>query len=143
MRYIPHAYQSYCEGKILDLPALALWLDMGLGKTSITLSAIEELKFNRFEIRKILIVAPKRVAEATWQTEAAKWDHTKGLRFSTVLGTAKRRIKALNTPADIYVINRDNVVGWWSITGMNGPLTWWSSMRQAALRAVRPRGGNS
>ena len=109
MRYIPHAYQSYCEGKILDLPALALWLDMGLGKTSITLSAIEELKFNRFEIRKILSVAPKRVAEATWQTEAAKWDHTKGLRFSTVLGTAKRRIKALNTPADIYVINRDNV----------------------------------
>ena len=109
MRYIPHAYQSYCEGKILDLPALALWLDMGLGKTSITLSAIEELKFNRFEIRKVLIVAPKRVAEATWQAEAAKWDHTKGLRFSTVLGTAKRRIQALNTPADIYVINRDNI----------------------------------
>ena len=149
MRYIPHAYQSYCEGKILDLPALALWLDMGLGKTSITLSAIEELKFNRFEIRKVLIVAPKRVAEATWQAEAAKWDHTKGLRFSTVLGTAKRRIQALNTPADIYVINRDNVC--WLVEYYRNE---WpfdtvvldeassfksrSSKRWKALKAVRP-----
>ena len=109
MKYIPHAYQAYCERQIVEKPALALWLDMGLGKTSITLSAVNELKFNRFEVRKVLVIAPKKVAEATWQAEAAKWDHTKHLRFSTVLGGLQKRIRAVNAPADLYVINRDNV----------------------------------
>lgn len=109
MRYIPHAYQAYCERKIVEKTALALWLDMGLGKTSITLSAVNELKFNRFEVQKVLVIAPKKVAEATWQAEAAKWDHTKHLRFSTVLGGLQKRIRAVNAPADLYVINRDNV----------------------------------
>ena len=80
-----------------------------LGKTVITLSAITELKFNRFEVCKVLIIAPKKVAEATWQTEAKKWEHTEHLRFSTVLGSTQKRIRAVNVPADIYIINRDNV----------------------------------
>ena len=81
----------------------------GLGKTIITLSAINELKYGRFQVRRVLIVAPKKVAEATWQREAAKWDNVRHLRISTVLGSLSKRIKALNTPADIYVINRENV----------------------------------
>jgi len=109
MNYVPHNYQAFCEQQIIDVQALALWVDMGLGKTIITLSAINELKYNRFDIRKILVVAPKKVAEATWQTEARKWEHTKHLRFSTVLGGQQKRIRAVNTPADIYVINRDNI----------------------------------
>jgi SNF2 family DNA or RNA helicase len=80
-----------------------------LSKTSITLSAINELKYNRFEIYKVLVIAPKKVAEATWQDEAQKWDHTKHLKFSTVLGSQTKRIREVNTPADIYIINRDNV----------------------------------
>lgn len=83
---------------------------MGLGKTSITLSAISELKYGRFEVQRVLVIAPKKVAEATWQREAAKWDNLKHLRFSTVLGSESKRIRALNTPADIYVVNRENVV---------------------------------
>ena len=89
---------------------LGLFLDMGLGKTIITLTAINELKYNRFQIRKVLVIAPKKVAEGTWSTEKDKWDHLKLLRISTVLGSEKKRIKALNTPADIYIINRENVV---------------------------------
>jgi SNF2 family DNA or RNA helicase len=80
------------------------------GKTAITLTAINDLRYNRFEVKKVLIIAPKKVAEATWQKEAAKWDHTSHLRISTVLGTRLQRLRALNTPADIYIINRENVV---------------------------------
>lgn len=109
MIYTPHAYQAYCESRLIDTPAIALWLEMGLGKTAIVLSAITELKYNRFEINKVLIIAPKKVAEATWQSEAKKWNHTSYLRISTILGSTTKRIRALNTPADIYVINRDNV----------------------------------
>nr|WP_141827959.1 DEAD/DEAH box helicase [Clostridium sp. KNHs216] len=90
-------------------PGLGLYLEMGLGKSVITLSAVKELKYNRFTVSKVLVIAPKRVAEATWQKEIQKWEHLKLLRVSTVLGTAKQRIKALNTPADIWVINRDNI----------------------------------
>jgi SNF2 family DNA or RNA helicase len=80
-----------------------------LGKTAIALTAVNELIYCRFEVRKVLIIAPKKVAEATWSTEASKWDHLKHLRISKILGTAAQRIRALNTPADIYVINRENV----------------------------------
>ena len=109
MMFKPHNYQDYCCQQIVEKKAIALWVDMGLGKTVITLSAINELKYNRFEVCKVLVIAPKKVAEATWQTEAGKWEHTKHLRFSTVLGGQQKRIRAVNTPADIYVINRDNV----------------------------------
>lgn len=107
--YKPYPYQAYSERWIVDRPAAALWLDMGLGKTVITLTAINELKYERFQISKVLVIAPKKVAEATWQNEAKKWAHTRHLTFSTVLGSRTRRVRAVNTPADIYVINRDNV----------------------------------
>ncbi|MFD2446399.1 DEAD/DEAH box helicase [Bacillus sp. CGMCC 1.16607] len=108
-KFKPHAYQRYCINRVLTSPALGLLLDMGLGKTVITLTAINDLKYNRFAVSKILIVAPKKVAEGTWQMEAGKWEHLKLLRFSTCLGSQAKRIKALNTPADIYVINRENI----------------------------------
>lgn len=110
MIFKPHPYQQYCIDQVLQKPAIGLFLDMGLGKTSITLSAISELKYGRFEVQCVLVIAPKKVAEATWQREAAKWDNLKHLRFSTVLGSESKRIRALNTPADIYVVNRENVV---------------------------------
>lgn len=109
MKYVPHAYQRYCINRLLSDEALGLFLDMGLGKTVITLTAINDLKYNRFAISKVLVIAPKKVAEATWAKEAAKWDHLKMLRVVPVLGTLNKRIRALNTPADIYVINRENV----------------------------------
>lgn len=109
MQYIPHNYQAYCIQLVTELPAVGLFLRPGLGKTSITLSAVNILKYFRWQVSKVLVVAPKKVAEATWQKEAARWDHTQHLRISTVLGSASKRIKALSTPADIYVINRENV----------------------------------
>lgn len=109
MIYTPHPYQKYCIDRVVTDPTIGLFLDMGLGKTVITLTAINELKYNRFEVRKILIIAPKKVAEATWSKEAAKWEHLKKLRFSLILGSQTKRIRALNTPADVYIINRDNV----------------------------------
>lgn len=109
MKFVPHAYQSYCIQRIIADPYLGLFIDMGLGKTVITLTAINDLKYNRFAINKVLVIAPKKVAEATWSKEAAKWDHLKHLRISLVLGSEKQRIRALNTPADIYIINRENV----------------------------------
>lgn len=110
MKFIPHPYQQYCIAQAIQKPALGLFLDMGLGKTIITLSVINELKYGRFQVRKVLVIAPKKVAEATWQREAAKWDNVKHLRFSAVLGSQAKRVRALNTPADIYIINRENVV---------------------------------
>jgi SNF2 family DNA or RNA helicase len=109
MTFVPHGYQAYCINQIINHNALGLFLDMGLGKTVITLTAVNDLKYNRFAINKVLVIAPKKVAEATWSKEAQKWDHLKLLRISTVLGTARQRIKALNTPGDIYIINRENV----------------------------------
>ncbi len=82
---------------------------MGLGKTVTVLTAIKELKYNRFEVNRVLVVAPKKVAEGTWGREKNKWEHTKMLRVSQVLGSETKRIKALNTPADLYIINRENI----------------------------------
>ncbi|WP_302221698.1 DEAD/DEAH box helicase [uncultured Acidaminococcus sp.] len=109
MKFVPHPYQEFCVQAILDKPAVGLFLDMGLGKTAITLTAINELRYGRFAVRKCLVIAPKKVAEATWQREAAKWDNLRHLRFSAVLGSTKQRIKALLSPADIWIINRENV----------------------------------
>lgn len=110
MIFKPHAYQQHCINQIIEIKKLGLFLDMGLGKTVTTLTAIKELKYNRFQVRRVLVIAPKKVAEGTWTKEAAKWDHTKMLRVSPVLGSQTKRIKALNTPADIYITNRENVV---------------------------------
>ena len=109
MKYIPHAYQMYCINRLLTDEALGLFLDMGLGKTVITLTAVNDLKYNRFAVSKVLVIAPKKVAEGTWSKEAAKWDHLHMLRVVPVLGTLVKRVRALNTPGDIYVINRENV----------------------------------
>lgn len=109
MKFVPHSYQRYCINRLLTDCALGLLLDMGLGKTVITLTAINDLKYNRFAVGKVLVIAPKKVAESTWAKEAEKWDHLKLLRITAVLGPVTKRVRALNTPADIYVINRENI----------------------------------
>ncbi|MEO2261191.1 DEAD/DEAH box helicase [Paenibacillus amylolyticus] len=108
-KFVPHDYQRYCINRLLTDDALGLFLDLGLGKTVITLTAVNDLKYNRFAVSRTLVIAPKKVAEATWGNEAAKWQHLKHMRIITVLGTAQQRIKSLNSPGDVWVINRDNV----------------------------------
>lgn len=109
MIYKPHEYQKIAEEKIIELPAVGLFLDMGLGKTVITLSAINRLMYEMFTVSRVLVIAPKRVAEDTWSRESQKWDHLKHLKLSRVLGTKDQRIRALESDADIYIINRENV----------------------------------
>ena len=108
--FVPHNYQQYCIDRIISDKAIGLFLDMGLGKTAITLSAIKKLKYEYWRSAKVLVIAPKKVAESTWSKEAAKWEGLSSLRFSFVLGSAEKRLKALKTPADIYMINRENVM---------------------------------
>ena len=108
MEFNPYPYQQYCIDSIVYNRSIGLFLDMGLGKTVITLTAIHELRYNRWEVRKPLVIAPKKVAEATWTSEARKWDNLRGMRIVPVLGTLQQRLRALATPADLYVINREN-----------------------------------
>ncbi|MCH1940012.1 DEAD/DEAH box helicase [Holdemania massiliensis] len=123
MRYKPHQYQAIAEQYALDHPRCGLFLDMGLGKTVITLTVIDKLIYDYFEVTKgrVLVIAPLRVAEDTWSRESSKWDHLQHLRISKVLGSAKRRLEALSTPADLYIINRDNVVWLIQIFGNQWP----------------------
>lgn len=155
MNFTPHAYQQYAIDRVVNDPAVGLLLDMGLGKTAIMLSAINRLMYEHCEVGRVLVIAPKKVAEATWQTEAAKWDELKHLRISTVLGTEKERVAALQTPADIYIINRENIP--WLVLHyrVNGKYTTWpfdmvvvdesssfknpTAKRFKALKAVLPR----
>lgn len=109
MKFVPHSYQRYAIERIIQDNSLGLFLDMGLGKTVITLTAINDLKFNRWAVSRCLVVAPKKVAEATWSHEAEKWDHLRHLKIIPVLGSLKKRVQALHTPGDIWVINRENV----------------------------------
>ena len=109
MIYNPHPYQEYATNKIINQDAAGLFLEMGLGKTVATLTAIEQLLYDQFESCKVLVIAPLRVAQTTWPAEARKWDHLNHLRISLVLGTAKQRQAALQAGADIYIINRENV----------------------------------
>lgn len=104
-----HDYQEYAVKFIEEHSVSALLLDMGLGKTIITLTAINNLMFDMFEVRKILIIAPLRVARDTWPAEIEKWKHLKHLRYSVAVGTAEERLAALKADADIYIINRENV----------------------------------
>lgn len=108
MKFVPHNYQKYAIEKIIELPICGLFLDMGLGKTVITLTAIEDLMYNRLEVDKVLVIAPLRVAKMTWGSEIEKWDHLKHLTISKVLGTERQRLAALKKEADIYIINREN-----------------------------------
>ncbi len=109
MRYIPHGYQQTAYDWIMEHERCGLFLDMGLGKTVVTLTAIRDL-IDSLDVQKVLVIAPKRVAEDTWSRETQKWDHLRGLRISKVLGTTADRKRGLKAEADIYVINRENVV---------------------------------
>ena len=114
MRYSPHEYQRYAAEYIKAHPAAAVFLACGLGKTSITLTAVNDLMFDSFEIHRALVVAPIRVASFSWPAEIEKWDHLEGLKYSVAVGTAAERLAALKKQADIYLINRENVQ--WLIT---------------------------
>lgn len=109
MRYVAHNYQNYAKNFILAHKVSALFLDCGLGKTITTLTAINELMYDSFEISKVLIIAPLRVAQSTWKDEIEKWDHLNLLRYSIAVGDEKERLKALKQNSDIYIINRENV----------------------------------
>lgn len=109
MKFHPHDYQLFAINYIESHPISAVLLDMGLGKTSITLTALSNLLFDSFEVHKILIIAPLRVAKDTWPSELEKWDHLKDLIWSVAVGSETERIAALRKEADIYIINRENV----------------------------------
>lgn len=109
MRYEPHNYQTYATEYIESHPIAAVLLDMGLGKTSITLSAINNLLFDSFDVHKVLVIAPLRVARNTWSAEIEKWEHLSDLIYSVAVGSEKERMSALTSKADVYIINRENV----------------------------------
>lgn len=109
MKYVPHEYQEYAKEFIIGQKVSALFLDCGLGKTVITLTAVWELLLDYFEVRKVLVIAPLRVARDTWPGELEKWVHLQGIVMSEVLGSEKERIIALDRRANVYVINRENV----------------------------------
>lgn len=109
MKYRPHEYQSYATEFILSHPISAVFLEMGLGKSVITLSAIFDLCLDSFLVCKVLVIAPLRVARDTWPAEINKWDHLKGLSYSVAVGTEKERIDALKKQSTLYIINRENV----------------------------------
>lgn len=109
MKFVPHDYQAYATQFIIDHPECAILLGMGMGKSVITLTAIEALKHDYFDVDKVLVIAPVRVARDTWPAEIEKWDHLAGLTVSPIIGTAKQREAAANRDADIYTIGRENV----------------------------------
>ena len=150
MRYEPHEYQRYATRYIEEHPCSAVLLDMGLGKTSITLTAIADLLFDSFEVHKVLVIAPLRVARDTWSAELIKWDELYHLTYSVAVGTASERKAALMRKADIYLINRENVQ--WLIEKSKLPFDYdmvvvdelssfknHQSKRFKALMQVRPR----
>ena len=150
MRYDPHDYQKYAVGFIKDHPVAAVLLDMGMGKSSITLTAVNDLMFDSFDIRKVLVVAPLRVAKNTWSAEIEKWDHLSDLKYSIAVGTAAERRKALQADADIYIINRENLP--WLVEKSGMPFDYdmvvidelssfknWQAKRFKALMKVRPK----
>lgn len=148
MKYCPHDYQAFATNFILDHPVCGLILDMGLGKSVITLTALWDLLLDRFDIGKVLIVAPKRVAEDTWPKELAKWDHLDGLSYSLVMGTEDQRRAALQKQAKLYIINRENVAWlvakcpWQFDTLVLDELSSFKNskaQRFRALKQVRPR----
>ena len=149
MKYIPHEYQQFCIDFLLSHPAAGLFLKPGMGKTSIALTAADRLLYDRFEVSKVLVIAPLRVAEDTWSRESEKWDHLRHLRISRVLGSAKQRRAALARSADVYCINRENVEWLVKYYGMGWPFDLVivdelsnfrnpSARRFKALRKVRP-----
>lgn len=109
MKYKPHSYQEYAIRYIETHPIPALLIDMGLGKTSITLKAISNMLFDSFEVCKVLVIAPLRVAKNTWTDEIKKWEHLNSLSYSLIIGNESERLSALSKKADIYIVNRENI----------------------------------
>lgn len=109
MIFKPHDYQRRAIEKIIAQPAVGLFLEMGLGKTVISLTAVEKLIRQEYEVQRVLVIAPLKVAEDTWSRESEKWDHLKDLKISKILGSRKKREDAVDAEADVYVINRENV----------------------------------
>lgn len=149
MLYNPHQYQEYATNRILNQEAVGLFLAMGLGKTVSTLTAIDQLLYNYFDVQKVLVIAPLRVAQKTWPDEIKKWDHLTHLRISKVLGSEKERLAALRAEADIWIINRENVEWLVDLYGKDWPFDMvvideLSSFKSSkakrfrALRKVRP-----
>ena len=141
MKYKAHDYQVYATNFILEHPISAVFLDMGLGKSIITLSAIFDLCLDSFLVRKVLVIAPLRVARDTWPAEIHKWDHLHGLTYSVAVGTEAERKAALRQRVSVYIINRENVQ--WLVEESGHALsttTWWSSMSCPPSRATRQSG---
>lgn len=149
MRYNAHDYQKYATEFILQHPIAAVFLEMGLGKSVITLTALFDLILDQFIIGKALVIAPLRVARDTWPSEIQKWDHLKGLKYSVVVGTAAERKAALMQQADVYIINRENVD--WLVNKSGFPFRFdmividelssfksWQAKRFKSLLKVRP-----
>jgi SNF2 family DNA or RNA helicase len=152
MKYVPHDYQKTAIEHIRNNLNAGLFAEVGRGKSSITLTLLEELMAN-IEIRKPLIIAPKRVASSTWKNEISKWDHTKHLKLSRIIGLEKQRIKALMTAADVYTVSRDNIA--WLVGYCARVLKRWpfdmiiidessnfrnrDAMRYKAIRKILPR----
>lgn len=145
-----HNYQKACVQHIIDNRYCGVFLDMGLGKTVSTLTAINTLMYDYCEIGRVLVIAPKRVTESVWQEEAEKWGHLKHLSFSKIIGSEAQRMKALNTEADIHLISRDNIAWLCSLYG-GGPMPYdmvvidelssfksHKAQRFKALRSCRP-----
>lgn len=109
MKFSPHDYQKYAIGYVEEHPVAAVILEMGLGKTVITLTAIADLLFDSFEVSRILVIAPLRVARDTWPSEIGKWDHLSHLTFAVAVGSPAERKAAIEAHADITIINRENV----------------------------------
>lgn len=110
MKYVPRPYQAYAEEFVLEHKAAGLFLDMGLGKTAITLSACEKLLRDQFDVSRPLVIAPLLPAKDTWPKELAKWDNLEGLTYALIVGSEKERIAALNADVDFHIVNRENVV---------------------------------
>ena len=150
MKYQPHDYQEYATRFIVEHPIAAVFLQMGLGKSVITLTAIQELALERFEVSRVLVIAPLRVARDTWPAEIQKWDHLRGLTYSVAVGTEAERIAALQQDTLIHIINRENVQ--WLIEQSGLPFQYdmvvidelssfksYQAKRFRALMKVRPR----
>jgi SNF2 family DNA or RNA helicase len=149
MKFEPYDYQKRAIEKIMTLPSVGLFLEMGLGKSVITLTAAKRLIYDELAVTRVLVVAPLMVARDTWSRECEKWDHLKDLRVSKILGSAKQRQEAVAAEADIYVINRENVV--WLVRNYRSSWKWdmlvidelssfksSKSERFRALKRIRP-----
>ncbi len=150
MKFNPHEYQRYAIEYIKSHPVAAILLGCGLGKTSIALTAIDDMLHDSFEVRKVLIVAPIRVAKVSWPDEIQKWDHLSELRYSVAVGSKEERLSAMKADAEIYIINRENLT--WLIEESGLPLDFdmcvldelssfknWQSKRFKSFMRLRPR----